>query len=83
MTAARAGEWEVTTEERPNPERLLTQREVAEIFRVDPCTIKHWRQRGKIGYLELSHNVIRIPRSEVDRILAEGARPAKQKGEQR
>lgn len=80
----------VTTEERPDPERLLTQREVAEIFRVCLHTVKCWRQRGTIGYIELSRFVFRIPQSEVDRLLAEGRHPAirskqlaKPKGEER
>ena len=54
------------------PERLLTSREVAEIFRVQEQCIARWRRTGKIGYLELSRNVVRIPKSEVDRLLAEG-----------
>lgn len=65
----------------PGPERLLTQREVAEIFRLQPDTIKHWRFQGKIGYLELAHNVIRIPQSEVERLLEEGRRGCCAQGE--
>ena len=55
-------------------DRLLTPKEVARRLRICPETLKHWRQRGKIGSVELSRNVIRYPESEVQRMIEAGRR---------
>ena len=34
---------------RPGQPRLLTPREVADLFRVDPKTVTRWAQAGKLG----------------------------------
>jgi excisionase family DNA binding protein len=48
----------------------LRQRKVAKLLDVSLDTVDAWRRAGEIGYSQVRRS-IRIPRSEVDRLLAE------------
>jgi excisionase family DNA binding protein len=61
-------------------DRLLTTAEVARRLRIHVDTLREWRLLGLVGYVRLGHRTVRIPQSELDRLLAAGARPAKSKG---
>lgn len=48
---------------------LLTTAEVAEALRVDSSTVRRWATAGAISSIRLPNGTIRIPKSEVDRML--------------
>jgi excisionase family DNA binding protein len=55
---------------------LLKPREVADLLRVDESTVLRWIKEGDVEALRLPGGTYRIPRSEVERILATPAVPA-------
>jgi excisionase family DNA binding protein len=65
----------------PNPqvphnsehEELLTPSEVAAMFRVNPKTVTRWARSGKISAIRTLGGHRRFRKSEITRILAEGA----------
>jgi excisionase family DNA binding protein len=44
---------------------------------IKPKTLRTWMAKGRIGYVRLGNKTVRVPLSEVNRIIAEGYRPAK------
>ncbi len=58
-------------------EQLLRIPEVAEQLTLRPVTIRAWLVRRKLAYLRIGRS-IRIPRSEVDRVLSEGMVPRRE-----
>lgn len=50
-------------------ETLYTREEAAAIFKVGPRTIDRWIRIGALKRVDTPGNVVRIPRSEIDRIL--------------
>jgi excisionase family DNA binding protein len=57
-------------------QKLLTIREVSDILRLAPATIRQWCWLKKIAYVKVGHRV-RIPQSAVD-ALTRNVIPAKQ-----
>jgi excisionase family DNA binding protein len=57
-------------------ERPLTVKEAAEELNLSPATIRAWLLRRRLGCVRLGR-AVRIPRSEIHRMLDEGAVPAK------
>ena len=55
--------------------RLLTVDEVAALLRVRPSCIRRWIGERKIGIVHIGR-LVRIPHSEVARIIEVGTRPA-------
>ncbi len=51
--------------------QLLTKQEAAEVVRVHPRTIERWIHVGRIRASRLSPRVVRIRRSELERLLRE------------
>lgn len=52
---------------------LLTSREVASLFRVDPKTVTRWALAGRIGHIKTpGGRDLRFRESEVRALLAEG-----------
>lgn len=51
-------------------EELLTPREVATLFRVDPKTVTRWAKAGKLTTLRTLGGHRRYRKAEVDAILA-------------
>ncbi len=49
---------------------LLTASEMAQILRVDPSTIRRWAVEGRLRAVRLPSRGVRIPRSEVEKLLA-------------
>jgi excisionase family DNA binding protein len=49
----------------------LTQREMAEMLKVSPETIRKWRYEGKFQSVRIAYKTIRIPVSEVNRLIEE------------
>lgn len=55
--------------------QLLTIKEAATALSLSPKTLWAWRSRRQIGIVQVGR-AVRIWRSEVDRIIAEGSVPA-------
>ena len=58
-------------------EQTLAVRDVAESLSLSPATIRLWIRQRKIGYVRLGR-AVRIPVSEVRRIVERGTVPALQ-----
>ncbi len=58
-----------------DPERLLTPREVAAMFRVDPKTVTRWAQAGKLQYVRTLGGHRRYRASDVEALLGGESRP--------
>ena len=55
---------------------LLTIPEFAAALRVKPSCVRRWIGESKITFVHVGR-LVRIPASEVDRIISAGTRPAK------
>ena len=53
-------------------DRLLTPREVAAMFRVDPKTVTRWAQAGKLEYVRTLGGHRRYRAADVESLLAGG-----------
>lgn len=61
-------------------EKLYTSQEVAQLLRLSPRTISLWCSQGKIKHHKLGdkrNSLIRIPESEVEKLLSESERANK------
>jgi excisionase family DNA binding protein len=56
---------------------MLTVQEAAESLGLRPSTIRAWLLRRKIGCVRLSARCVRIPFSEVERLIRENTVPAR------
>jgi excisionase family DNA binding protein len=72
QVAAAATGWgfAMTTQERPEAEKLLTPAEVAALFRVDPKTVTRWAKAGKLTSIRTLGGHRRYRESEVRKLLA-------------
>ena len=59
-------------------EKLLTVREVAELLHITQATVRSWVLKRKIASYRVGGRAVRVPASEVDRVLREGLRPARE-----
>ena len=50
----------------------LKVRQAARILNVDDATIRRWMRAGSISYIRLSKRAVRIPQSEIDRLIING-----------
>lgn len=60
-------------------EQARTVREAAEELGLSPATIRLWIRQRRIGYVRLGR-AVRIPASEIHRIVERGTVPAIQEG---
>ncbi len=58
---------------------LLRVEEFAALLNIKPATVRAWLLRRAIASVRISKRAIRIPASEVDRLVAEGTIPAREK----
>ena len=63
-------------EHRAMGQRLLRVSEAAEFLAVKESTVRAWLLRRKIGKVRVGARAVRIPASEIERIIAEGTIPA-------
>ena len=56
---------------------LLRVEEAAERLAVKESTVRAWLLRRRIGRVRIGRRAVRIPASEVARIIAEGTIPAR------
>jgi excisionase family DNA binding protein len=54
----------------PSADSLLTVDDIAQILKLNPQTVRNWIDRGYLGAIRIGRRV-RIPRAELDRLLAE------------
>jgi excisionase family DNA binding protein len=52
--------------------KLLSFEEAAAQLGVRPMTVRTWAAAGKLGKVELSRRCVRIPQTEVDRLIRRG-----------
>ena len=57
-------------------EQLKTVQQAADQLGLAPVTIRSWMAARRIGYVKLGRSV-RIPQSEICRVIDEGMTPAK------
>jgi len=55
----------------------LTVRQAADVLNLSQATIRAWLARRKLGYVRLGR-AIRIPQTEIQRILLQGMIPARE-----
>ncbi len=58
-------------------EKLLTGAQVAEMLGLKPVTIRQWIAKGKIGSVKIGDRAVRIPVSEIQKLIERGYRPAR------
>lgn len=56
--------------------QLLTVPEFAERIRIKPSCVRRWILERKLASVRVGR-LVRVPASEVDRIIEEGTRPAR------
>jgi excisionase family DNA binding protein len=56
---------------------MLTVHEAAQELGLRPSTVRAWLLRRKLGFIRLSARCVRIPRSEIERIINDGSVPAR------
>lgn len=64
---------------------FLTGKEFREVLSISAATLNRWVKSGKIQAIRINdanpYSELRIPSSEIDRLLAIGANPTEDKGE--
>jgi excisionase family DNA binding protein len=55
----------------------LTVRQAADVLNLSQATIRAWLARRKLGHVRLGR-AIRIPQTEIQRILSQGMIPARE-----
>lgn len=58
-------------------EELLRVSQFAAIGNIQESTVRAWILYGKISFVRLGGRAIRIPKSELDRLIREGTVPAR------
>jgi len=58
--------------------RLLTVTQAAEALNLKPSTVRAWLLARRLARVRVGRRAVRIPASEIDRIVAEGTIPARE-----
>jgi excisionase family DNA binding protein len=61
----------------PTP-KLLRAKEVADLLNITTATVRAWVLHRKISYVKLAGGSIRIPSTEVERLVSDGTIPARE-----
>ena len=59
--------------------QLLRVEEAAALLNMKPSTIRAWLLRRKLSKVRIGERSVRIPREEVERLIAEGSVPARER----
>lgn len=65
-------------EKRAPEQQLLTAAEVAERLSLKESTIRAWLLARRLSRVRVGRRAVRIPASEVERIISEGSAPARE-----
>lgn len=57
-------------------EKLLTGAQVAEMLGLKPVTIRQWIAKRKLASVKVGDRAVRIPASEIEKIIERGFTPA-------
>jgi excisionase family DNA binding protein len=57
-------------------EKLLTGAQVAQMLGLKPVTIRQWIAKRKLASIKVGDRAVRIPASEVNKIIERGFTPA-------
>jgi excisionase family DNA binding protein len=57
-------------------EKLLTGAQVAEMLGLKPVTIRQWIAKRKLASVKVGDRAVRIPASEVEKLIERGFTPA-------
>ena len=60
--------------------KLLRVHEVASQLGLQPSTVRSWILRRRMAFVRVGSRSIRVPSTEVDRIIDAGTVPMKEKG---
>ena len=66
------------TDARQGEQQLLSVVEAAEALNLRPGTIRSWYRAGKLAHVRVGKKTIRIPASEILRIISAGFAPSKE-----
>jgi len=55
-------------------ERLLSPQGIADQLSISRWTVYYWISSGKIASVKVGGRLVRVPQSEVDRIIRQGSR---------
>ncbi len=58
-------------------QRLLRVSEAAELLAVRESTVRAWLLKRRLGKVRVGRRAVRIPFTEIDRLIAEGSVPAR------
>jgi excisionase family DNA binding protein len=58
-------------------ETLLTAAEFARRMSIKEATVRSWLLRGKLSKVKVGTHLVRIPSTEVDRVIRDGFVPAR------
>jgi excisionase family DNA binding protein len=58
--------------------QLVSVNQAAEMLNLRPGTIRSWYRAGKLSRIRIGKKAIRIPASEVRRIISDGLAPARE-----
>jgi excisionase family DNA binding protein len=76
MSADRADPRDAADQRIADGERLFGMAASARCLNIHPQTLRGWIKSGKVSYVRLGR-LIRIPQSELDRLIVAGFNPAR------
>jgi excisionase family DNA binding protein len=62
---------------RYDDEKFLTAAQVAEMLNVQPVTVRAWLARRLLASVKVGERAVRIPQSEVAKLIERGYTPAR------
>jgi excisionase family DNA binding protein len=57
---------------------LLSVPEVAQRLAIKPSTVRAWLLRRKIGYVRVGQRAVRVPLSEIQKLIDKGTVPSRE-----
>lgn len=63
-----------------NTDQLYSINEAAKILGVMPSTLRSWRFFGTLSVIRIGPRLIKVPQSEIDRIISKGREPIRSGG---
>lgn len=70
----------IKSKESDMPESLMTDKDVAELLRLKPATIRMWVHLQKIPCVKIGEKCVRFEREKIENWLRAKSRPARKDG---